>query len=33
MDLVELQEWCHACGVDLQSFVRRFEKALIAKNI
>lgn len=33
MDLVELQEWCHACGVDLQSFIKRFEEILIAKNL
>ena len=25
MDIVELREWCMACGTDLLSFVQRFE--------
>jgi transcriptional regulator with XRE-family HTH domain len=28
MDLLQLREYCHACGQDLHAFVKRFEKAV-----
>jgi transcriptional regulator with XRE-family HTH domain len=30
LDLLQLREYCQACGQDLVSFVRRFEKAIEA---
>lgn len=28
LDLLQLREYCHACGQDLLPFVRRFEKSI-----
>ncbi|WP_407354530.1 multiprotein-bridging factor 1 family protein [Luteimonas sp. R10] len=28
LDLLQLREYCHACGQDLVGFVKRFEKSI-----
>lgn len=30
LDLLQLREYCLACGQDLAGFVRRFEKAIVS---
>ncbi|KLJ02545.1 helix-turn-helix transcriptional regulator [Luteimonas sp. FCS-9] len=32
LDLLQLHEYCHACGQDLAGFVRKFEKAIAGSS-